>query len=296
MRIENEILLDYDDVLLRPSRSTLSSRKEVDLEREFTFLYSGITWKGIPIMPSNMDTSGTFEIAKEVMKFKIPTAIHKFYSLEAWEDFLSSFPKSEKENLQKYIIPTIGMKEKEKFKKLLSGPFKKNEIYPNFVLIDVANGYTQKFVDFVSHMRKEYSDITIIAGNVATREGVQSLVFAGADIVKVGIGPSKVCFDKNTIIKTKYGEKKISDISVDDLVLTHTGEYKKVTSLFKNENPSGKRVIINGVSSTEEHEYYVLNKKYADVVNDENIHEYAEWIEAKKIDKNKYFLIKKITL
>jgi len=195
MRIENEILLDYSDVLLKPKRSSLSSRKEVDLEREFTFKYSGVNWKGIPIFSANMDTSGTFEIALEMSRYKMLTAIHKFYKIEAWRNFFKLFKNDNKYILQDYIVPSIGLKELNKFREIVQ-VYKEKEIYPKFVMLDVANGYTERFVNFVKEVREEFEDITIIAGNVATAEGVEALVFAGADICKIGIGSGKSCLTR----------------------------------------------------------------------------------------------------
>ena len=63
MRIETEIKLGFKDVMFRPKRSTLTSRSEVSLERTFRMLHTDQTWTGVPIMPANMDTTGTFEIA-----------------------------------------------------------------------------------------------------------------------------------------------------------------------------------------------------------------------------------------
>ena len=89
MRIENDLKLGFKDVMIRPKRSTLKSRSQVTLEREFKFLHSDIVWKGIPIMAANMDTVGTFEMAQALSKHQLFTAIHKHYSLKEWRNFAS---------------------------------------------------------------------------------------------------------------------------------------------------------------------------------------------------------------
>ena len=71
MRIEEEIKLDYSDVLFRPKRSTLKSRKEVNLERTYKFKYSNHEWTGVPIIASNMDGVGELDIARSLSEFKI---------------------------------------------------------------------------------------------------------------------------------------------------------------------------------------------------------------------------------
>ena len=79
MRIETEIKLDFSDVLLKPKRSTLPSRKDVELERDFSF------WKGIPIMASNMDGVGTFSMARALQEYNMLTMIKKQYSFREWK-------------------------------------------------------------------------------------------------------------------------------------------------------------------------------------------------------------------
>lgn len=104
MRIENDIKLGFKDVMFRPKRSTLKSRSDVNLEREFTFMHTGKKWKGVPIIAANMDTVGTFEMAEALAKEKIITAIHKHYSVEEWTEFLKGKP----ENFYNYIALSTG--------------------------------------------------------------------------------------------------------------------------------------------------------------------------------------------
>ena len=187
MRVEHDFKLDFDDVLIRPKRSTLSSRRLVDLEREFNFRHSDETWKGIPIIAANMDTTGTFEIAEAFKKNKMITAIHKFYSMDEWSQAIKS-----KQIDVDYCAVTFGVEEAENaddfFKYLKSE--KINE--PKFICLDVANGYTELFLDLVKRVRDKF-DNPLIAGNVVTGEMTEALILAGADIVKIGIGPGSVC-------------------------------------------------------------------------------------------------------
>lgn len=202
MRIENDLKLGFKDVMIRPKRSTLKSRSQVTLEREFKFLHSNVVWKGIPIMAANMDTVGTFEMAKELAKHKLFTAVHKHYSLEEWRDFATN---SSEEVLKNIAVSTgTGKDDSEKVKTIL------NE-FPqiNFICIDVANGYSEHFVNFVQKMRKNHPNKIIIAGNVVTGEMVEELLLSGADIVKVGIGPGSVC---TTRVKTGVGYPQLSAI------------------------------------------------------------------------------------
>ena len=187
MRVEHDFKLDFDDVLIRPKRSTLSSRRLVDLEREFNFRYSDARWKGIPIIAANMDTTGTFEIAEAFKKNKMITAIHKFYSMDEWAHAIKS-----KQIDVEYCAVTFGVEESENandfFKYLKSEKLNK----PKFICLDVANGYTELFLDLVKRVRDQF-DNPLIAGNVVTGEMTEALILAGADIVKIGIGPGSVC-------------------------------------------------------------------------------------------------------
>ena len=187
MRIEDDIKLTFDDVLIRPKRSTLVSRAEVDLTRSFNFKYTNKEWSGVPIISANMDSTGTFETAKVLGQMQALTALHKFYTVADWK---SQDEDTEFEN----IILTIGSSEEE-----FSKGIEISTLYPkiNFVCLDVANGYREDFIDAVSRAREVFTDKVIIAGNVATREMTEALLLAGADIVKIGIGPGSVCTTRN---------------------------------------------------------------------------------------------------
>ena len=202
MRIETELKLGFKDVMIRPKRSTLKSRSQVNLERNFTFRNSQKKWSGVPLIAANMDTVGTFEMAEALSKEKIITAIHKHYTIEEWTGFLKDQPDS----IYDYIALStgIGKEDEVKIQQIL-------EVHPkiNFLCIDVANGYSEHFVAFLRKVRKNFPDKTIIAGNVVTGEMVEELILSGADIVKVGIGPGSVC---TTRIKTGVGYPQLSAI------------------------------------------------------------------------------------
>lgn len=202
MRIEYDLKLGFKDVMIRPKRSTLKSRSEVTLEREFKFLHSSYTWKGIPIMAANMDTVGTFEMAEALSQKQLFTAIHKHYAISEWTQFLKSFP----EELFGYLAVSTGTGERDL--ENLASIFKLSYDL-KFICIDVANGYSEHFVDFVKQVRDLYPEKVIVAGNVVTGEMVEELLISGADIVKVGIGPGSVC---TTRVKTGVGYPQLSAI------------------------------------------------------------------------------------
>ena len=209
MHIENEIKLNYDDVLIRPKRSTLGSRKEVDLERGFTFPNTKLRkyennkhYRGVPIMASNMDGVGTFEMAKALASQKIMTCLVKTYSVNELVDFFDD------ESLHtEYVAMSIGITEPDERK--FRAVYEQVGDKLRYVCIDVANGYSERFIDFVRDFRMSYPNTVIIAGNVVTADQTQELILNGADIVKVGIGPGSVC---TTRIQTGVGYPQLSAV------------------------------------------------------------------------------------
>ncbi|ELY2907319.1 GMP reductase [Cronobacter dublinensis] len=202
MRIEEDLKLGFKDVLIRPKRSTLKSRSDVELERQFTFKHSRVQWCGVPIIAANMDTVGTFGMAQALAAFDILTAVHKHYSVLEWAEFVRSVSAG----VLKHVMVSTGTSDAdfEKTKEILA-------LSPSlqFICIDVANGYSEHFVQFVAKARAAWPDKAIIAGNVVTGEMCEELILAGADIVKVGIGPGSVC---TTRVKTGVGYPQLSAV------------------------------------------------------------------------------------
>jgi len=210
MKIENEIKLDFSDVLIHPKRSTMSSRSEVNLERTFTFPNSKQTWTGIPIIAANMDTIGTYDVYKVLSQHKILTAFHKFYTPE---DFRLMAMCNEGLNPEFFMIST-GINDND-FIRLcdIVETLEKteNSINVKFICIDVANGYMNKLCDFCAKVRDTFPDKIIVAGNVVSREITEDLILRGkVDIVKVGIGPGSACLTRS---KTGVGMPQLSAIN-----------------------------------------------------------------------------------
>lgn len=186
-RVDNEIKLDFKDVLIRPKRSTIKSRADVDISRQFVYRHSKRQFPAdsIPILAANMDTVGTFEMALVLARYKLLTCIHKHYSVEEWIEFSKKHPE-----VIPYIVCTSGMSEadEEKLGKIV-------EAIPeiNAICLDVANGYSEHFIKYVKETRLKYPEHIIMAGNIVTGEMIEQLLLDGADIIKVGIGPGSVC-------------------------------------------------------------------------------------------------------
>ena len=167
MRIIDDIKLDFSDVLITPKRSQLISRKDADLTRKFIFKHSRREWTGVPIVASNMDHTGTIQMFNVMSEHDMLTALCKFID----------FPQ---DGFQ-YLMKTVGIDTDFDFPT------------PNWLCIDVANGYTERFIAHVLNARRLHPDSIIVAGNVCTPEATEQILLAGADIVKIGIGPGSVC-------------------------------------------------------------------------------------------------------
>jgi GMP reductase len=217
MHIEHDLKLDYKDVLIRPKRSTLTSRKEVDLNRKFAFrnydpCFEHENWEedhydGIPIMAANMDGVGTFEMADTLADQGIFTCLVKTYSETELVCFFD--PEDESRYLPRsdYVAMSIGISYADEMK--FRNVYEQVGYNLKYVCIDVANGYTERFVEFIKNFRMNYPHIVIIAGNVVTADQTQELILNGADIVKVGIGPGSVC---TTRIQTGVGYPQLSAV------------------------------------------------------------------------------------
>jgi len=203
MKIEEDIKLDFNDVLFRPKRSTLSSRSEVDMEREFTFKYSRRKWKGVPIISSNMDTVSSVAMFKKLSQHKILTCFHKFIDIK---EVITAVKEG---NDPQYMMLSAGITEPDYDKLLLNVTLLHNEdIDLQFICIDVANGYMFKLVDFCKRIRTLFPKITLIAGSVVSREITEELIINGKiDIVRVGIGSGAVC---TTRLQTGVGIPQLS--------------------------------------------------------------------------------------
>ena len=197
MKIEQDIKLDFSDVLIRPKRSTLESRNDINLEREFKFPHSNQIWKGIPIIASNMDTVGTLDMYHSLKKYNMLTCFHKFLNI-------NDYPDNDDNN---YIV-SIGIRDEDIGK--LCNLYQKFPKKCNIICIDIANGYIKRLVNFCQQVRELIPHCILIAGNVVTREMVEELIINGkVDIVKVGIGSGSVC---TTRLQTGVGMPQLSAI------------------------------------------------------------------------------------
>ena len=243
VHIETDTKLDFKDVLIRPKRSTLRSRAEVDIKRTFLFKHTDKSWTGVPVMVANMDTTGTFEMAKVMAAHEMFVCIHKHYSLAEWTDFLRANP-----DCIPHLAASSGTSENDiqKLKEIcaISVPSAQGHSSVEFVCLDVANGYSQHFVECVRRVRAELPHVIIMAGNVVTGEMTEELILSGADIVKVGIGPGSVCITRkqtgvgypqlSAVIECADAAHGLGGLVISDGGCVCPGDFAKVhTALFQ---------------------------------------------------------------
>tara|TARA_B100001287_G_C22631450_1_gene505374 strand:- start:277 stop:1326 length:1050 start_codon:yes stop_codon:yes gene_type:complete len=199
VKIDYQPKLDFNQVLITPKRSTINSRKDVDIYRKFTFK-NGQTWSGVPIMCANMATTGTFEVYNILSQYCMLTCLHKFYTPEDFVNYENEHGPLNKD----YFIVTTGIKDSdfENLEKICS------TIETKWICIDIANGYIPKMIEFCKRVRERFPDHILIAGNVATKEMSEAICLeAGVDIIKAGIGPGSAC---TTRLKTGIGIPQLS--------------------------------------------------------------------------------------
>jgi len=277
---------DYDGINLIPKMCIVKSRSEcntgVKLGR-FTF--------NIPVVPANMQSVINEELCIKLASKGYFYIMHRFgVDNVKFVEYMRS--------LSLYTSISIGVNGDSypTLEKLL-----KNNLIPDFITVDIAHGHAIKMKEMLKYLKTYFKESFIIAGNVSTAEGVMDLEKWGADAVKVGISPG--CFTPNALVKTlksnlsdsnfmEYEIKRLNDIEINDLVLTHKGRYREVKAIHKYENKNILIKINDLEPSTPTHEYYVINKYDKDFVTDKNIEDYAYWVQASELDKEKHLLVK----
>jgi IMP dehydrogenase/GMP reductase len=269
--------ITFGDVLLEPQYSDITSRKEVSLSTPLDDLRK----LKIPIIASPMDTVSEWEMASSLSSMGGMAIVHRYNTIEEQANQVKtalSVPGCS------IIGAAVGV----------SGDYieRASECYgagARVICIDVAHGDHAMVKTAIASLRDLLGmNIHIMAGNVATLEGFNRLADWGADSIRVGIGGG--CFTPGTLVRTENGDKPIEQVRLGEMVLTHTGELHKVvdTMTFQRDE---EIYIINGVESTSNHEYYVVKKEDAGLVNENNIQDHAFWIEAEHLDKEKHLLI-----
>jgi len=279
-----ELKFDLSDIVLVPAEeSSIESRKDCKIVKEDFSL---------PLMAAPMDTVVSKENYALYIKNGITPCIPRkleiqTIDMDVYDHCFKAFGLCEIETqLSKY-------KKKISHKGLIWEPHTiedddKFYLYPN-ILIDIANGHMSKLIDIIKDIKAYWPNIKIMVGNIANPETFINLGLAGADYVRCSIGTG--CFLPGQIVKLKNANKNIENVDIGDEVLTHSYEYKKIINKFEYDIDE-EIYEINDIKCTQNHEFYVIEKEYEDIVNDENVEQYAKWISAKELDIKKHFLVK----
>lgn len=285
--------LSYDDVMIVPSYSEIKSRTE-----PVTRTKVGTISLELPIISSPMDTVTEYDMAVAMSRLGGMGLIHRFLDPKDQALMLKRAFDSMEDSIvaeDSYLRNTfgtvgaaigVGDSEFERLKTLID--ISGRERFTTLA-IDVANGFSSYMKEMIDRVRSSYGDsINIIAGNIATGEGFDFLAKAGANAIRGGIGGG--CFTPGTKVLTNSGLKSIEDIIIGDVVATHTGSWMTVVDTLQFDRDE-EIVVINGIESTKNHEYYVVKKSDSNLITDDNIHQYAFWIEADHLDEREHLLI-----
>jgi hypothetical protein len=265
---------DFEQINLHPRFGVVDSRNQCSTSVKF-----GNHQFALPIVPANMECVISEELAIKLSESRYFYIMHRF-EINSF-DFVR---KMKSLNLISSI--SVGVNEDSY---LLIDDFASNEIYPDYITIDIAHGHCQKMQKMLKYIKSKIPSF-VIAGNVSTPQAVLDLQSWGADAIKVGIGPG--CFIPTSEVKTIEGMKSLQNILIGDSILTHKNRYKKVIDKHIYYGEQELLKINNLPPCTETHEFYVIEKSKKDLVNTENISEFAFWIKAKNLDRDKHLLIK----
>ena len=288
MQIINETQLDFSDVLIKPRRSSIDSRSKVDITREYKFKWCPYVIKGTGIMQANMGTIGNFEVSRKMLDKGLFACLHKHHNVDILIRFYKELIKRGDDTWRRCLLG-IGLRD--------NGIDKLRQINKELgiqvgIKFDVPNGYIPQVKDKVIELRKEFPEMFIMVGNVVTGDITEDLILSGADCVAIGIGNGAQCILNGTPVMTKNGLVEIQDIKEGDEILTHTGEYHKVTTKLCYTHHKEK-LNINGVDCTPEHKFLVINKTDKDKVTEDSLMKYAYWCEAYELNEETQLIVKR---
>jgi len=178
-----DISLHYDNIFLRPNLNFVNTRSDISTQVNFL----GRNFK-LPVIPANMKCCVDFDICQRL------DSKYYFYIMHRFDHDIFAFIKDANECFFNIISVSVGIQEKDR---ALISNISKHRLRVDFITIDVAHGHHSKVADQVKYIKDKLPNTKVIAGNVATREGVDYLAIAGADAVKVGIGGGYACTTKD---------------------------------------------------------------------------------------------------
>lgn len=266
---------DFENINLIPKKGIVNSRSECDTSVQF----GKFTFK-MPIVPANMESVINTDLAIKL------AASGYFYIMHRFDIDEALFIKTMKEH-DLYSSISVGVNEDsyQLINKLLQ-----LNLIPDFITIDVAHGHCIKMEKMIKFIKEKMPESFVIAGNVSTEEAVEDLQNWGADAIKCGIGPG--CFVEESEVLTSHGIKKLNQINIGDFVITHKNRHRKVLETHEYIGEQEMIKVNNLPLCTKSHEFYVIEKKDRDKVNEGNISDFARWVAAKDLNKETHLLVK----
>ena len=288
MQIIDSVQLDFSDVLIKPRRSSIDSRSKVDITREYKFKWCPYVIKGTGIMQANMGTIGNFDVSRKMLDNGLFACLHKYHNVEDLIEFYTNLIDRGDDTWMRCLL-SIGLRD--------NGNDKLRQINKELgiqvgIKFDVPNGYIPQVKERVIELRKEFPEMFIMVGNVVTGDITEDLILSGADCVAIGIGNGAQCILNGTPVMTKNGLVEIQNIKEGDEILTHTGEYHKVTTKLCYTHHKEK-LNINGVECTPEHKFLVINKCDKEKITENNLMDYAYWCEAYELNEKTQLIVKR---
>ena len=288
MQIIDSVQLDFSDVLIKPRRSSIDSRSKVDITREYKFKWCPYVIKGTGIMQANMGTIGNFDVSRRMLDNGLFACLHKHHKIDELIGFYKELVDKGDDTWKRCLL-SIGLRD--------NGIDKLRQINKELgiqvgIKFDVPNGYIPQVKERVIELRKEFPEMFIMVGNVVTGDITEDLILSGADCVAIGIGNGAQCILNGTPVMTKNGLVEIQNIKEGDEILTHTGEYHKVTTKLCYTHHKEK-LNINGVECTPEHKFLVINKCDKEKITENNLMDYAYWCEAYELNEKTQLIVKR---
>ncbi len=269
--IKKEVLYSLDDISVIPAEtSDIRSRKECN---PFTISLEGKD-KFLPIITAPMDSVVDETCYTEFWDNGVSAIIPRTVALET------------RLRLCESVFCAFGFDEIEK--EFISKTKEGDNLY---VLIDVANGHMNYQIELGKKLKDKYGDkLKLMGGNIANPETYKLYDEAGFDYLRCGVGGG--CFVKGTKILMSDGSKKsIEEIKIGEKVINSKGFEDEVINILELKSNYDQIVINDQITCTENHKFYVVNKKDIGLITDDNIHSYAFWVSARELNKDKHMLI-----
>ena len=282
------VKFDFNDILITPKIHTKIKSRYSDIDPYYNYFNELHIQNHLPLLTAPMDSVIDINNLYEYTSNNIAITLPRTFKHSDYINYKYINYKYKNNTLPEFSFVSFGLDD------FINCFIKYNLLAPKYVLIDVANGHMNLVMDTAKEFKEKYPNTILMIGNVANPETYRSFAQQGCvDLIRIGIGNGGACVISGTKIITTDGIKNIEDVTVGDFVLTHKNTYEEVINKFIKKETDDLIKINNKITTTKDHKFYVLHKKHQTIINDNNIHEYAEWIEAQNLNSD-YLLLELI--